>query len=60
LVVAPVVAHDIPRNVTVQAFAKPEGPRLRLLVRVPLKAITDVEFLWQGGVGLMTHVPLRC
>jgi hypothetical protein len=37
-------AHDIPRDVTVQAFAKPEGHALRLLVRVPLKAIMDVEF----------------
>jgi hypothetical protein len=36
--------HDIPRDVTVQAFAKPEGHTLRLLVRVPLKAIMDVEF----------------
>jgi hypothetical protein len=37
-------AHDIPRDVTVNAFAKPEGQRLRLLVRVPLKSIMDVEF----------------
>jgi hypothetical protein len=37
-------AHDIPRDVTVQAFAKPEGDRLRLLLRVPLKTMTDVEF----------------
>jgi len=37
-------AHDIPRDVTVQAFARPEGHTLRLLVRVPLKAIMDVEF----------------
>src|SRR5215475_14040982 len=37
-------AHDIPRDVTVQAFAKPEGQRFTLLVRVPLKAIMDIEF----------------
>jgi hypothetical protein len=37
-------AHDIPRDVTVQAFVKPEGQTLRLLVRVPLKATKDVEF----------------
>ena len=37
-------AHDIPRDVTVQAFARPEGERFRLLIRVPLKAIMDVEF----------------
>ena len=37
-------AHDIPRDVTVRAFVRPEGAQLRLLVRVPLKAITDIEF----------------
>jgi hypothetical protein len=41
---ARVSAHDIPRDVTVQAFAKPEGHSFRLLVRVPLKAIMDIEF----------------
>ncbi len=44
LPVAPVAGHDIPRDVTVQVFAKPEGRTLHLLVRVPLKAIMDVEF----------------
>ena len=33
-----------PRDVTVQAFAKPEGRIFRLLVGVPLKAIMDIEF----------------
>lgn len=37
-------AHDIPNDVTVQAFLKPEGQRLRLLVRAPLKALRDVDF----------------
>jgi hypothetical protein len=37
-------AHDIPRDVTVQAFAQPEGRSFKLLVRVPLKAIMDIEF----------------
>jgi hypothetical protein len=40
----PARAHDIPRDVTVLVFAKPEGQTLRLLVRVPLKGIMDVEF----------------
>ena len=31
-----------------QAFLKPEGQRLRLLVRVPLKAMRDVEFPQKG------------
>jgi hypothetical protein len=38
------LAHDIPGDVTVQAFVKPEGQRLRLLVRVPLEALSDMVF----------------
>jgi len=41
-------AHTIPNDVTVQAFFRPEGSQLRLLVRVPLKAIRDVEFPQRG------------
>jgi len=41
-------AHDIPNDVTVQAFLKPEGDRLQLLVRVPLKSIRDVDFPERG------------
>ncbi len=41
-------AHDIPNDVTVQAFLKPEGQRLRLLVRAPMKAMRDVEFPEKG------------
>jgi len=41
-------AHDIPSDVTVQAFVKPEGPRLRVLVRTPLKAMRDVQFPVRG------------
>lgn len=37
-------AHDIPNDVTVQAFIKPEGSHLRLLVRVPLRAMRDISF----------------
>jgi hypothetical protein len=42
------LAHDIPSDVTVQAFVKPEGHRLRLLVRVPLGAMRDVDFPRRG------------
>ena len=35
---ATVSAHDIPNDVIVQAFLKPEGNRARLLLRVPMKA----------------------
>lgn len=37
-------AHDIPSDVSVQMFVKPAGDRLQLLVRVPLKAIRDLDF----------------
>jgi hypothetical protein len=37
-------AHDIPADVTVQAFLKPEGSTLRLLVRVPLLAMRDMDY----------------
>ncbi|HEV2991248.1 MAG TPA: hypothetical protein VG759_22605, partial [Candidatus Angelobacter sp.] len=42
------MAHDIPSDVTVHTFIKPEGQRLRLLVRVPLAAMRDVYFPTRG------------
>lgn len=42
-------AHDIPSDATVHAFLKPSGQRLRLLVRVPLKAMRDVDFPERDG-----------
>jgi len=41
--VAPASAHDIPSDATVQAFVKPEGHILRLLVRLPLKTVDEPE-----------------
>ena len=43
-----VSAHEIPTDITVQAFVKPEGSRLRFLVRVPLEAMRDIEFPTRG------------
>ena len=37
-------AHDIVSDVVVQAFVKPDGDRLRVLVRVPLAAMRDTAF----------------
>lgn len=51
LVLAPLgaaFAHDIPNDVVVQAFVKPDGGRLRLLVRVPLEALRDVDVPTRG------------
>ena len=41
-------AHDIPGDVSVHAFVKPEGERLRVLVRLPLEAMLDVNFPLSG------------
>lgn len=37
-------AHEIPASVVVQAFARPEGDRLRLMLRVPLVSMRDFTF----------------
>jgi len=42
------MAHDIPVDVTVQALVKPVDHNLHLIIRVPLKAMRDVEFPEQG------------
>ncbi|HYW32198.1 MAG TPA: HupE/UreJ family protein [Gemmatimonas sp.] len=41
-------AHELPRDVVVRAFVKPERQTLRVLVRVPLEAMRDVEFATRG------------
>jgi hypothetical protein len=38
------IAHDIPNDVIIQAYFKPEGQRLRMIVRAPLNAMRDVVF----------------
>ncbi|HSJ30338.1 MAG TPA: HupE/UreJ family protein [Longimicrobiales bacterium] len=42
-------AHEIPATVTVQAFVKPDGARLRLLVRVPLESMRDIDVPVRGS-----------
>ncbi len=44
----PSFAHDIPSDVRVQAFVKPEGRRLQVLVRVPLGAMNEVDMPLRG------------
>jgi hypothetical protein len=41
--------HEIPNEVTVQTFLKPEGERLTLLVRAPLKAMRDMQVPQRPG-----------
>jgi hypothetical protein len=40
----PARAHEIPASLVVQAFVRPQGESLRLVARVPLAAMRDVEF----------------
>ena len=47
---ARLAAHDIPADVLVQIFARPEGQRLHVFVRVPLVAMRDVTFPTRDGV----------
>jgi hypothetical protein len=44
-----VAAHEIPNEVTVQTFLKPEGRRMMLLVRAPLSAMRDMDVPRRAG-----------
>ena len=37
-------AHEVPSDVTVRMLVRPEGDRVRLLVRAPLEAMQDINF----------------
>lgn len=41
-------AHDVPTDVIVRVLVKPEGDRLRVLVRVPMVAMLDMDFPLHG------------
>lgn len=45
---AAVAAHEVPTSVRVQAFVKPEGNTLRVLTRVPLAAMRDMNLPLTG------------
>ena len=48
LLCAIAAAHDIPNDATVQAWLRPNGASLDLIVRVPLKAVRDIEIPQRG------------
>src|SRR6188472_4122809 len=48
LLPAVTAAHDIPISVVVQAFLRPQGQVARVLIRVPMAAMRDVEFPLRG------------
>ena len=37
-------AHDIPSDIAVQAYVRPEGQSLQVVMRMPLRALRDVDF----------------
>lgn len=39
-----VMAHEVPQRVAVIAYVKPDGQRLRVIVRVPLESMRDMQF----------------
>jgi hypothetical protein len=47
-VVSAAIAHEIPADVRLNAFVKPAGDRLELLIRVPMAALVEVEFPLRG------------
>jgi hypothetical protein len=48
LVAAPARAHEIPNEIVLHAFVKPEGDRLHFLVRVPLVLLQDLDLPKRG------------
>lgn len=45
-------AHEVPANVTVLAFVRPEGNTLRIVVRAPLQAMRDINWPLRDSVYL--------
>jgi hypothetical protein len=42
--------HEIPNEVTIYSFLKPEADRLMFLVRAPMKAMRDIEVPRKNGI----------
>jgi hypothetical protein len=50
---AAALAHDIPADSTVRMFVKPDGPRLRVLVRVQMASINDIDWPLRRPTGYL-------
>jgi hypothetical protein len=59
LFMAPSGAHDIPTDVLVQMLVKPEGNRLRVLLRVPLGSMRDINFPQRSPAGELDFARAR-
>lgn len=49
----PAQAHEIPSEVRIHVLFRPEGQRLRVLVRAPLEALNDIDWPLIGIEGLL-------
>jgi HupE/UreJ protein len=49
---AVVRAHDVPEEVVIQTYLKPQGSSLEVLLRIPLLAVTDTN-LPKDGIGYL-------
>lgn len=47
------VADDVPQSVAVQAFVKPQGNALSVLIRVPMDALGEIDFPKSGVPGML-------
>jgi hypothetical protein len=43
------IAHEVPANVAVQIYVRPQGSALRLLIRAPLAAMRDLDLPLKGA-----------
>ena len=59
--IGPAFAHDMPGELRVHAFVKPESERLRVLVRLPLDLLLNIDLPKRGGPGFLdlAHVETR-
>jgi hypothetical protein len=42
------LAHDLPGKLTILMFVKPQGERLNVVLRVPMEALTEIQFPLRG------------
>ena len=48
-------AHEIPNDVLIQSYLKPEAQRMNLLLRAPIEAMRDINFPVTGPGYIKIH-----
>jgi hypothetical protein len=57
--VVPLSAHDIPADVTIKIFVKPDGHLLHYLVRMPMASINDIDWPLRKNDGTLDQPRLE-